>query len=56
MSKVYEVTVTKKVEETIIVQGCGTKMEAMDAAIGSAKQEKGSSDFCVKEVKEIIKK
>lgn len=50
----YEVTLTKKVTEVIVVES-GNVNEAMLAAIGNSKT-RGGSDFAVSDVKIIKKK
>ena len=50
----YEVTVTKKVEEKIMVRGCGTKEEAMAAAKG-ATEGQNISDICIKDIRLVGK-
>jgi hypothetical protein len=50
----YEVIVTKKVEEKIMVRGCGTKEEAMAAAKG-ASAGPNISEICIKDIKLIGK-
>jgi hypothetical protein len=50
---VYEVTLTKKVTEVIIVKS-GNVNEAMAAAIGDSKT-RGGTDFAVSNVKQIKK-
>jgi len=50
----YEVTITKKVEEKIMVRGCGTKEEAMAAAKG-ASNGPNVSDICIKDIRLIGK-
>ena len=52
---IYEVTLTKRVEETILVRGCGTQEEAMAAAKGAANGQK-VTDICVKDIKLVSKK
>jgi len=50
---VYEVTLTKKVTEVIIVKA-GNVNEAMAAAVGDSKT-RGGADFAVSDVKQVKK-